>query len=234
MKRHSELLALLVTINTLCVFAKADLAEALDLIGSIKERHMTVADFSSHGLDSDDAIFALEALRNDETITKLDLSNNFISFVSQSGTLQTTEENPNRTLKTLILANNILDTNRFGRILQIMSEFEALEEIDLQGTLISERRMRDISNAAKKLINQNWTVENDKLLKLKPGEADIPQIEETSLSSRTESSDEDDNPNWKHKKQGKKQKWREKKTLAEPFSEEEQTESDSSSVEGEY
>lgn len=268
MKTLPKIPVLLITTNMMCSFIRADfnLAKTTEIIGSCEESHLSLdlsgADFieaqtigqnlqvnttvehldlSDQYMNGECASVIMSALKDNNTITCINLSDNLIDFISY-------DYNPtarkNKTLKTIILTNNLLTGDSAQSIAKMMLANEALEEIYIAENHIGEEMLRKIARVVSLQIKgsgKEWRYDaiEGKLLKVTSSDekTESKKVVKQEVRNTTEDFDDDDIPNRKYKKPGtKKQKWREKKFLAEPssFSEEEKTESDSSSVEGEY
>ena len=229
----------------------ANLTEA-QIIGQELQVNTTIEylDLSKSSMNRGCAYAIMNALKDNKTITYLDLSDNLMDDSTPCSTGDFTSyvfdptAEKNKTLKTIDLSNNLLTNNSAQSIAKMILANEALEEIYVGGNYFSENKLQKITYVVSDTIKgsgKEWRYDaiEGKLLKVTSSDekTESKKVVKQEVRNTTEDFDDDDIPNRKYKKPGtKKQKWREEKFLAEPssFSEEEKTESDSSSVEGEY
>ena len=217
---------------------KFDLIVA-QIIGQNLQFNTTIEhlDLSNNGMNGECASAIMNALKDNPTITCLDLSNNLIDSISYK--FDSTAEQ-NKALKTIILTNNLLKNDSAQSMAKMILANEALEEIYVGGNYFSENKLQQITYVVSDKIKESgkkWRYDaiEEKLLKVTASDekTELRKVVTKEVRTPIEYFDEDDIPNWKHRRQEtEKQKWRKKKTLAEPssVSEEEKTESDSSST----
>lgn len=216
-------------INGECAFAIAN---------TLKDNTtITYLDLSNNCITGECASAIMNTLKNNTTITYLDLSDNLIDTISYEFKPGTEK---NKTLKTIVLSDNLLNNDCARSIAEIILANEALEEIYIGGNSFGEIKLHEITYVVSNQPRKSWWMYDkteQKLLLANSEESKIAaqkaHAELIAYKKRKEAEKRSHRIGKNSDgKQTKGPKWRKKKTLAEPFSvsEEEKTESDSSST----
>ncbi|MGX8716580.1 MAG: hypothetical protein ACSW8C_01155 [bacterium] len=216
-----------------------------EVIGQNLQFNTTVKflDLSNNNMYGKCASAIMNALKNNKTITCIDLSNNLIDSISYD--FDPTAEK-NKTLKTIILTGNVLTNDCAKSMAKMILANEALEEIYIEGNHIGEKKLCRIACCVSIELRKSWWLydKNKKKLLLANSEeleaAAKKACEELKEAGKQKAAEKfsrhkPKNSDGKQEEQGSKEpKYFNAFTKSSSFSEGEQTESDSSSVEGEY